>query len=482
MTATNTTFNKNFYPTPTEVIDMMQIDCRDAVVLEPSAGSGNMIDWALSHGAKKVYCCEQDEKLQLIAKSKGIFIKPNFFEVSKEEVSHIDTIIMNPPFDTAHKHILHAWEIAPDGCSITSLCNSTLIENWRHSRTDLKYIVNTYGDTFELGEVFRVAERTTNVNVSVVKLYKPISNDNSNFEGFYMDAEPEEITGEGIMQFDEIKSIVNSYIGAIKCWDDFQDVNEKMGRLTSSFGITEAFSYKLSYNETTCTKSEFESYIQKRAWTYLFNKMNLAKYVTKGVNEDINKFINQQQKIPFTVKNIYRMFEIIVGTKEQTMNRAIVEAVDNFTKHTHENRFGVEGWKTNEGHLLNIKFITGYISEPNWSSGLGIKYYNGNFEYLIDLTKAMCYLTGTDFNSIPSITLSSCEKNENGDYKSDPNNSNRRLNENRFIPNTWYEWGFFKFKVFKKGTGHFQFKYEKDWELINRAYGKIKGFVLPEKL
>ncbi len=49
-----------------------------------------------------------------------------------------------------------------------------------------------------------------------------------------------------------------------------------------------------------------------------------------------------------------------------------------------------------------------------------------------------------------------------------------------FYPNTWYDWGFFRFKVFKKGTGHFEFKSEDDWAMLNRAYAKAKGQALPE--
>ncbi len=55
-------------------------------------------------------------------------------------------------------------------------------------------------------------------------------------------------------------------------------------------------------------------------------------------------------------------------------------------------------------------------------------------------------------------------------------------NYNKFYPNTWYSWGFFDFKVFKKGTGHFKFKDQKIWETLNRAYAKAKGQVLPEKI
>ena len=47
-------------------------------------------------------------------------------------------------------------------------------------------------------------------------------------------------------------------------------------------------------------------------------------------------------------------------------------------------------------------------------------------------------------------------------------------------PNTWYEWGFFEIKFFKKGTMHVKFKDLNDWYLLNKAYGELKGFSLPE--
>ena len=110
---------------------------------------------------------------------------------------------------------------------------------------------------------------------------------------------------------------------------------------------------------------------------------------------DINKFIESRKNYPFTMRNIYRMIEIIVGTREQIMNRAIVEAVDNFTMHTHENRYSVEGWKTNSGHLLNKKFIVGWIAETGLGGGINIRHYScRNYDYIIDLMKALCYLTG----------------------------------------------------------------------------------------
>lgn len=44
----------------------------------------------------------------------------------------------------------------------------------------------------------------------------------------------------------------------------------------------------------------------------------------------------------------------------------------------------------------------------------------------------------------------------------------------------WFDFGFFKVKGFKKGTGHFKFKDRDVWALFNQRICKIKGFPLPE--
>ncbi len=183
--------------------------------------------------------------------------------------------------------------------------------------------------------------------------------------------------------------------------------------------------------------------------------MNIEKYVTSGVMRDINHFVETQTKVPFTIKNIYRMVEILVGTSKQTMNRAIVEAIDNFTRHTHENRYAVEGWKTNTGHLLNKKFIIPYIVKwSDWHGKLDAQW--GSYrEHLSDLQKVLCYLTGRDYN----------KETDFGTFCS-------RI---KMQTNTWYSWSFFEIKGFKKGTLHLKFQNIRDWELLNRAYAEAKG-------
>ena len=291
-----------------------------------------------------------------------------------------------------------------------------------------------------------------------------------------------------MMKFNEVRALVNSYVSAMKAYDELKEKQEKINNTLSFLGIS-GISLELSRDEKVETKEQFSKNIQKKGWRYIFNKMKIEKYLTKGVMNDINKFVETQQNIPFTMKNIYKMFEIIVGTSQQNFNRALEEVIDNFTKHTHENRYSVEGWKTNSGYMLNRKFITGWCVESNWNGGLQIKDYNSNFERVTDLVKVLCNITGTNYDTIPNIRYASCDKTNEGFLTekgtrvksySQTGYDNRIINYNLLQPNIWYKWGFFEFKVFKKGTMHLRFINEKDWYKLNQAYGKLKGFTLPE--
>lgn len=457
-------FHSEFYPTPKEVLHMMQLDCKDKVILEPHAGKGNIVDFCKENGAKEILTYEINKDLQEIVKRKSTLLGSDFFECKPEQISHIDAIYMNPPFSNADRHILHAWEVAPEGCEIVSLCNYSTI-NQPYGR--LKVLIRDNGITENLGDCFRQAERTTGVEVGLIRLFKPVASKEFEFEGFFMDEEEEEEQGNGIMQYNEVRALVNRYVGTMKAFDKMKNELDALNHLISGIGMS-SVTLEISSERMVTTKEQFSKIIQKRSWHHIFNKMNMEKYVTSGVMKDINKFVETQEKVPFTMKNIYKMLEIIVGTREQTFNRALEEAVDNFTKHTHENRFGVEGWKTNSGYMLNKKFICEGIVETSWGGGsLQVRYssYNGN--KIDDLVKVLCNITGKNYNDIGTL------------YRF---NFNKVKQEKSFEikPNEWYEFGFFNVKFFKKGTMHVKFKNIDDWYRLNQAYGKLKGFTLPE--
>lgn len=455
-------FDKEFYPTPKHVLDSMGIDCAGKICLEPSAGKGDIIDYLYNNNAKKVLACEKNADLRKIIEHKAQVIEHDFFDVKAEQVSHVDLIVMNPPFSVADKHVMHAWSIAPEGCEIIALCNwQTLDKHYSRSRKSLDGIVKTYGTKEYLGDCFSNAERKTDVEVGLIHLFKPVLSADANWDGFFVEAD-EELNGEGIMPYNEIRAVVNSYVAAVSCFDEVKEQADRLNQITQLVGYSGGFVCTIGRDDRIETKEAFAKSLQKQSWEYIFRRMKIDKYVTTGVKKDINKFVEQQTQYPFTMRNIYRMMEIIVGTRDHVMNRAIVEAVDNFTRHTHQNRFGLEGWKTNEGHLLNKKFIANNIAEIGYGGGLRIRSWYNNVEQIKDLVKALCYLTGTNYSELDDFE--------------------RLINETGLESNTWYEWSFFEFKVFKKGTGHFKFKDLKVWEQLNRRYAEIKGQVLPEKI
>ena len=377
-------FDKEFFPTPESVLDLMQIDCVNKIVLEPHAGKGNIVDYLINNNAKEVIAIELNKDLKKIVESKCKVIGSDFLECTEEEISHIDLIVMNPPFSNADKHIIHAFEIAPEGCEIISLCNyETISNNYSSSRHRLKALIGSNGLTQNLGDCFSDAERTTGIDIGLIKLYKPVVSDESKFEGFFIDEE-EELQQEGIMQYNEVRALVNRYVGAVKVYDRLDAIKKELAYTTKELGLGE-ISFNVGYKEQIITKDDFAKYIQKVSWKYIFDKMNMQKYVTSGVMKDINKFVETQQNIPFTMKNVYKMFEIIVGTREQTYNRALEEAIDNFTRYTHENRHSVEGWKSNSSYMLSRKFIVNYMVESNWGKTKMTLKYSQHTEKIEDL-------------------------------------------------------------------------------------------------
>ena len=74
-----------------------------------------------------------------------------------------------------------------------------------------------------------------------------------------------------------------------------------------------------------------------------------------------------------------------------------------------------------------------------------------------DVTKALCNLMGTSYEKMECL------------YDL----------ERRILFGTWFEWGFFRIKCFKKGTIHFEFLDEDVWYKFNQTVAKSRGWSLP---
>lgn len=469
-------FNPDFYPTPPEVAAEMldPLDLRGRVVLEPSAGSGNLVRECMQRGAAEVIWCEQEPQLRdlltSICGATPAHAYADFLQVHPADVSHIDLICMNPPFSADEAHILHAWEIAPPGCEIVALSNWNTIDVWLGNplttrpgtrlQQQLGHLIEAYGSRENLGECFTTAERPTQVSVGLVRLRKPGSRPGGDeFEGFYLGPDDIEAQGEGLIQYRRSRDIVNRYVEACRIFDEQVEAGTRLGSVLHGF-FGQELGLQVTVEGAPVTRNRFRKDLQKAAWKHVFAEFLPAQLATSQLARDINAFVEKQSQIPFTERNIYRMLQIVAGTQEARVDRAVEQAIDSLTKHTKENRYGVEGWVTNSGYMLNRRFIRAYMAEVSWSgNGVTVKTYGSQADEITDLIKALCFLTGRRYEEVGQPVKPA---------------------DGVFWPGEWYDWGFFRFRAYKKGTVHFEFKDEEVWAAVNARYARIKGQVLPE--
>lgn len=459
-------FSKNFYPTPQHLIVQMLegFTIEGKTILEPSAGKSDIVTYLQDHGAKTVEACENHPDLKEIVKSRCKLVEDDFFNLTKDRASHYDLIVMNPPFENGDKHLLHAFQIAPAGCSIICLLNANTLQN-RHtrSREELQTLVDAYGYFDVIENAFTTAERTTGVNVALVRMTKPGGDQRNEFQGFFMDGDPEQEQVNGLMSYNMIRDIVNRYTKAIEIFDEQLTTAVKLSQITGSF-FSGKIGFQITQEGTATNRAEFKKDLQKSAWKYIFDKLQMQKHTTQGLKEKINKFVETQQNVPFTMKNIYRMLEIVIATTGQRMDEALLEVFDKLTQHYKENRFSLEGFATNSHYLVNQKFILTYPFEQcRFTKKFSYRGYGSQGELITDLEKALCFITGTNWDDIKE----NCTAGVFG-----WNNVNN---------GEWYDTHFFKVKGFLKGTGHFIFKDENIWAKFNQRIAQIKGFPLPEK-
>jgi hypothetical protein len=464
-------FGADFYPTPPEVAAKMldPLDLRGKALLEPSAGSGNLIGECLNRGAAEVMWCEAEPKLQGILtgirNATPAHSYADFLQVHPADVSHIDLIVMNPPFSADEAHILHAWEILPPGAELVALCNWNTIEG-RHRGLQLQLakLIDGYGSKEDLGECFTTAERQTRVSVGLLRLTKPgqrVSGADE-FDGFFLGPDDLEAQGEGLIPYRRSRDIVNRYVEACRIYDEQVAAGVRLRNVLDGF-FGKDLGLQVTVEGQAVTRNRFRKDLQKAAWKHVFDEFLPAQMATSQLAKDINRFVEDQSKIPFTERNIYRMLQVVAGTQEQRVDRAVEEAIDSLTKHTKENRWGVEGWVTNSGYMLNRRFIRAYMAELSYNNrGVNLKTYGSQSDEIRDLIKALCFLTGRSYDEVAQ--------------------SERPSSDGIFWPGEWYEWGFFRFRAYKKGTVHFEFLDEEVWAAVNARYARIKGQVLPEQL
>lgn len=502
-------FNKEFYPTPPEVIRIMMQPYADklpkARILEPSAGSGAILDYITETGfeqeihghkfnrtadVKNIYACEVNPELTMILQQKGYRVVADDF-LSYKPDHRFDLVAMNPPFSSGAEHLLHAWEIISNGDIVCLLNAETILNPYTKTRKRLVTLIQTHGSTEELGPVFSKADNPTDVNVMMVRLHKEgKENDfNLNLEEFAKESMPD--FGEmaaGTQSLEQtsrldaflrawdlskiaakefIKSFhrLRFYLSAFLSQDDKYPTNNVVGEL---------------YKQLTTSKPDnagmqecytgFLDNAKSAAWSVIFQQIGLRKYMTTSLQKKLDQFKDSQGSMELTKENINRLFSYIMMNIGDIMNNAVTEVYDLMTRYFPGNTSCDEGWKTNKRYKCNRKVIlpnvaeAGYMPERyGYHEKFSVAY--GAAERLNDIDKAMCWLTGTSFDEM--------EKSESPDSRT----INHTLYTIKVGSQDWYESRFFRVKAFKKGTVHIEFKNEALWARFNQVVNKEKNML-----
>lgn len=483
-------FNRDFYTTPRHVFDLMTMgeDLTDAVVLEPSAGSGNLVKFCQEMGARYVKACEINDTLRASLHSQCLVIAPDFLTVGRNQVADVTHIVMNPPFTNVEKHILHAWEIAPDGCTIIALCPSSRFAYPCGDAKKLAECIDLYGIREELGDVFNCAQadRKTSANVSVIRLYKPSEN-SQDFEDLDFDETPEgwDDLGngkEGLIKYDALRDMVKRYNSALAQFDAVQEASRKINADIAAFSSCRiAFGAhgrdREGHDFNNITRDRFRKELQHAAWQNVFNLLHMEKYTTSVLREKIAKFVETSEARPFTLKNIYLVVSAIIQNIGNIMNECVVKAFDTICDLSAENTTAGEKWKTNSNYMVNQKFIVDSLNcemsncavwdeeKQNYDKNIGyhltnVWWNNRQFDIMEDMYKALCFVSGKQMPERLNRPFMHSVINQCTDF------------------GTWFYFDWFRVKFYKKGTMHFEFTDIDVWYRFNQIAAQAKGWKL----
>ena len=517
-------FDPDFYPTPPEVIKKMIAPYADrlgtATILEPSAGNGAILEYITKTGTeyeytarngtvhrltatadpRRVYAVEHNPELQMIIQQKGYRLAGENFLAYRPDI-RFNLILMNPPFSHGADHLLHAWDIL-DGGDIACLLNAETVRNpCTETRKLLARIIGANGTVEELSRCFRSSDHPTDVEVVLVRLHKepkanPFTIDLSGTDEAAPDFGGMAASGNALEQSSRLDAYIRSwdkakeaavayiraretlrfYLGAFVSMD-------KPGTLSGAdivkviddtlvAGTLSTASMETAYNE-------FVAAAKTRAWDTIFRQIGIEKYMTTGLNDELDRFRQNQSSMEINRENIMRLLNYILSNVSEIMDNAVVEVYDMFTRYFDGNTSCTEGWKTNKRFSCNRKVIlpdcicAGFMPQRYGYS----KYYSVDYSHrsrLDDIDKAMCWLTGRRFEELTG------EMDIPGQGKAfSPADSTIA----QVIPTiavgdqAWHESAFFRIKAFKKGTIHLEFKDEALWTKFNLTVNKGKNII-----
>ena len=496
-----------FYPTPSDIAGklMAGVDWEHVKsVLEPSAGRGDLLEWAKRRCEKERYprsiysgsysidlddidCIEIDPNLQALLVGKGFRVVHDDF-LTYYTRKRYDLILMNPPFADGDLHLIHALELCENGGQIACILNAETIRNpFTNRRKALLKALHKHGASIRFAENgFAHADRKAKVDVALINVNIPAADEDSSIWDNLKKASEERLEGENLYEVapaNQIERLIREYdllcAAGIKMMQVYNGVTDRIHNSSQSSYSHPIIGLVVDGEKTNrCGSNMVNRFLRAaraRYWQELFDLPELRQKMTSAMLDEYQGTINRMKDYEFSQFNIQQVVNQIMGQIVTGVEEAIVKCFDKLSaEHSYhsdvqnENVHYYNGWKTNKAHYVNTKciiptygcFARGYKFDKNGRykdtlEGLDVR---GCFQVLSDLEKALDYL----------------DKSETFQY-----NLEHELQTAAECGKTTVHCKYFMVTFYKKGTCHIKFHDQKIVDRLNIYVGRQRAWLPP---
>lgn len=452
---------ENFYPTPPDVAAAMLegIDLRMvSTVLEPSAGTGNLIR-ALACAAVGIndelhidaveldpnlrtlltytysgqaeedmraerYELERKDKpddplsvqekerlhairreIKIIGQVEDFFLVHDDF-LTFDTRKRYDLILMNPPFADGDAHLLKAISLLAPGGQLCCLLNAETLRNpYSNRRRELQRVLSEMdADITYLGDCFGNAERSTDVNIAMIRLHKPAATHRSRIWDEMEQAAEANIDNEEVKDITITDLIANrvSHFN-MECDAALALLQEYEGMKPYIMDGTDKYAkpiIDLRVGGHDADPNRLLRLIRAKYWGELLKHPQFMSRMTSDIRNEYCSKVDEMANYDFSLYNIRRVMleiqgQLLSGAKESILSLfETLSAKHAWYPECENNIHYYNGWATNKAHAVNKKcIIPCYGMFSSWDKNR-FEAYKAH-EFLIDLEKALDYLTAS---------------------------------------------------------------------------------------
>jgi len=475
-----------FYPTPDWLATKMAklIQPQSKTILEPSAGSGNLVKAIKEFKRYNNYtitidCIEIEPVLQNSLRGMGCNVV-GFDFMNFSSPTLYDCIVMNPPFSVGVNHVLRAYNLIYSG-QVIALLNAESIRNpySKERKLLISIIESNPTNTIEYIEnAFTDSERSTDVEVVLIHLVKVANYAEDFFDlSSLSESKPEYSAMDSSLQNQlaikqsRISELVNYYNLAVNsareaCIAKAKATYYKSLMITSQY---KSPAYEIQYDIKRELNSELDS-LRDSAWGGVWTVSEFSKLMTGAVRSEFEKKRTNISKLEFTEHNIRYFLQELLDNSIAIFNHTLLDIFDTFTKYYPDNRNHYEGWKS------NTKTVVGEIG---WNKTTDKPIFTKRRVVLPNIVK-LSYNNKLDFDYHGESTLNDVDMVLDRLLGNIPDLTNGIVNSikaNNFFAGIKMESKHFTVKIYMKGTIHLYFKDINTLQKLNIAVGRIRNWL-----